>query len=272
VTGLNLPLNSEVANRERHLAEDTARVADLGLNAFLVGNGELGCADDKLTGTDKPNHREKSDGHSKIPLNVIAKRIADLTGYALGNVAAGATAATRRTLFFLDYTGGKNNGVYYLKNCLGRVIGAIYGLRRGTEGTAILTAEDLGRIFASEEDHVLVDHRNAVEFLSATAGHTGLEDQLDEQSNIHRVKAAIELNAAEPNGSPGDLRTLGAHVACVLDYIVAESCQQNANVLKAVSVAAGVEDTAGLNTHVFAWSGGRAAGKFAIRHKKTSLC
>ena len=66
-------LHSEITCRERHFSEHTARIAYGRLYTFLVGNVELRGVNNKLTGTEQSDNREKPDRYSKIFFTLVAE-------------------------------------------------------------------------------------------------------------------------------------------------------------------------------------------------------
>ncbi len=83
------------------------------------------------------------------------------------------------------------------------------------------------------------------------------------------MKASVELNGVNADRGPNDLGILSANGTGVSDDIVAEAGEKNANIFKAITVAAGVEYTIGLDADIFARRSG--AWESAICHKITSL-
>ena len=75
----------------------------------------------------------------------------------------------------------------------------------------------------------------------------GLEDELDVEADVDGVEAAVELDGVDADVGPGDAGILDPYLGGVLDDILSQIGQEDADVLEAVAVTAGVQNAVGLH-------------------------
>lgn len=90
----------KLSDRERHRAEERARIILLCRNAFLVGNDVFARADEIFGGANETNDRKDPEGNEQnvATRRAIGERSVEAAAQCLGNVraSAAATAAARR--------------------------------------------------------------------------------------------------------------------------------------------------------------------------------
>ena len=80
--------------------EETAGIVLRRRNALLVGNHELGCLDEILSGANDTNDRENAKRHRQIALTVSVRQSArNAMTHRLGNLTATTATLTFRFLF-----------------------------------------------------------------------------------------------------------------------------------------------------------------------------
>ena len=123
---------------------------------------------------------------------------------------------------------------------------------------------------AAIKNDALLQNRNALHFLRATAAHTSLTGHPDIESDRHRVEAAIELNRVNPDVRPQNFRALGTDGSGTLQNFVSEIRQIHAHILITVAIPTGIQNAIGLDAHGL--SGGSAATRESVfRHNRFLL-
>ena len=133
------------------------------------------------------------------------------------------------------------------------------------EARAGCTAEYGGAGFSSVEHDVLVKYGNAFEFLRIARIYASLAYELDIISYRDRIEPAVELYGIDAYRRSDDLGVAGADYSRTGDKLVSASCEVDANILKAVAVAAGIKDPVCLNADIVSCL--IADGKSAICHR-----
>jgi hypothetical protein len=228
-----------------------------------------------LAGTNNANHREETNGNHKYSVTVMAvyKDTVDMGGNGFGKVVgAAATVATIR--LDLGYTGVQNDGIYDFYHCRGNILLAAAKLGNCAEvGRFGVTAENADIAFAAVKNNILFDNGDAVKFLGPSGAYASLEGQLDIKANGHGIKTAVETDGIDPHKRPRDARILDADGRSMFYDFIPDIGKENANVLKTISVTAGVQNAAGLDTdHIpRACCGRRTARKSVFGHKISIL-
>lgn len=261
----------EFRGRECHVTEEMAGTAFLCRNTFLVGNGVLGRTDQILTGTNDANDGEDADGYGEIASAIgrIAQRAIHASANMRRNVTA--TAATAALGGRFQDLGTKYDGIHDLNDGNGGVGGAAAELRDTAEIVVGRAFEDADVAFAAEENDFFLQHRDALEFLNATGADTSLKAKLDVELDVDGIEAAIEGDRRDVDLGPGNAGALDANVGCVCNDVVSKIGQKDTNVLKAIPITTGIENTVGFNAdRVSAGRGG--TGEFVICHKRIPPC
>ena len=236
---------AEFVYGECHCIEKTAGIVLAGSYAFLIGNAIFGSTYKILSGADYPYHREDSEAYKQESLAIfIAKASVKSRSNELGNVSATTARAAGRTAYLLIHSCGKHNGVNNLHNCLGHVLCATRGLGKATEVICAGRASEYADIaFAAVKDDLLFNNRNTLKFLRSSGAHTSLKDKLDVESDVHSIKSAIETHGIDIDMCQRYSRFFCANVARSVDDIVSHIGKINTNILKAIPVAAGIENS-----------------------------
>ena len=261
--------NAKLRNGEGHLSENAAGIAVGRLEAFLIGNRVFACRNQILTGTNETNDREDSERDGEITSAAFGAKLSRETGdNGERNVVAGTNATA--SAFFVHDLNTENDGINHLNNGGGKTAARGAGLGERAKACVFgIASENVDRALTAVKHDVLVKHRHTVKLLRTAAADAGLKGHTNEITDRDRMKAAVELYRIDADRGPNYLGFLGANGAGAGDYVVAESGEENANVFKAIAVAAGVEYTVGLDADALAR--GRGAGESAICHKNTSL-
>ena len=262
---------TEFSRRERHIAEDTARIGRIVGDALLVGHAIFGCMNQILCGSDKANYREQTKGNRKVSaiFIVIAQYLPEIRANALGNIA-GAAATAAAILHVLDDLYAEHYGINDFNNCLGHVSFPADGHGACTEIIRTLARlENADVAFATVQHDVLFQHRNALEFLGSTA-NTSLQHELDIEADGYSIKPTVELYRFNAHVSPADLGTLYTHVGGMLNDLLTKIGQINAYVFKAIAIPAGIQNSVGFDTNSFLGVTGIAC-KSVFRHSNTSV-
>ena len=265
-----LTLGTELCSWERHGLEYTARVIVLGRNTFLIGHGIFCRIDKVLSGTNNSHHREKSDGDSKIlsaSVTVIQNTVHP-AGNGGRNVASG-TAAAMTFALGLHYASTENDRLNHIHHSRGKIFGACTRLGYCTiVGRRILGAsEGADLVIAAEQHHALFQNGNTVKLLRMTSD-TCFKGQFDKEFDIDRVKSTVKSDRINGNVCGNKLGIANADRSCMLNDLVAEIGQKHADVFKAITVAAGIQNSIGLDTNqVSARLVAKTARKSVFRHR-----
>lgn len=239
------------------MPEHRAGIVLAGLHALLVGHAVFGRLDQILSRAHDANHRENAKRDRQITAGVpIRKCTADAMTNRLGNIAA-TTAAPTLTLLLANAS-AEDDGIDDFHHC-DRYVAALVaraGLRAEVGGVWG-TLENVDVALASVQNHALFQHCHTVKFLASAASHTSLELNLDVKANVDGVEAAIELHGIDMDGRPADRGALDADATGALQNLVAEIGQKYPHVLKAVTVAAGIQNAVGLDADHFSPTAGR---------------
>ena len=179
---------------------------------------------------------------------------------------------SRSSLHFFFYLLADND----LYHCRGNILLATAELRDGAEvGRVGVAAENADVAFAAVKNDVLFYDGDAVKLLGPSGAYAGLEGQLDIKANGYGIKTAVETNGIDPHIRPCDARILDTNGRSMFYDFIPDIGKENANVLKAISVTAGIENTVGLDTdHIpipRACCGRRTARKSVFGHKISIL-
>ena len=163
----------------------------------------------------------------------------------------------------------KEGGRYYIKLTEGEPIviktdvswlGAEIGCVRGA-------LENVDVALAAVQNHALFQHSHTVKFLASATSHASLKLDLDVKANVDGVEAAVELHGIDMDRRPADRGALDADATGALQNLVAEIGQKYPHVLKAVTVAAGIQNAVGLDADHFSPAAGRRlAGELIFCH------
>ena len=249
------------------MTEHRAGIVFAGLHAFLVGHAVFGRLDQILGRTHDANHRENAERDSQITAGVpIRKRTADAMANRLGNIAA-ATAAPTFTLLLANAS-TENDGIDDFYHRDRHVAALVARARLGAEiGCVRGTLEDVDVALTAVQNHALFQHSHTVKFLASAASHASLKLDLDVKANVDGVEAAVELHGIDMDGRPADRGALDADATGALQNLVAEIGQKYPHVLKAVTVAAGIQNAVGLDADHFSPAAGRRlAGDLIFCH------
>jgi hypothetical protein len=104
-----------------------------------------------------------------------------------------------------------------------------------------------------------------------THWHADLKGKSHVKLDIDRVKAAIELNGIGLDIGAAKLGAFYAHVVGAGDQILAHGGQEYANVLKAISVTAGIQNARGLDAEALTTGRRTRTGKSGISHRIQGL-
>jgi len=245
--------------------------------ALLVGHCVFRCADKVLCGTDDANHREKTNGNNKRSFAVMSvdENAVDVRGNGFGKIVGTATAIAAVRLD-LDHASVQNDGVYDLCHRGGNILLAAAKLGNSAEiGRVGIAAENADIAFTAVKNDVLFHHSNAVKILRPSGAYASLKGQLDIKANGYGIKTAIKTDGVDPHKRPRDARILDANGRSMFYDFIPDIGKENANVLEAISVTAGIENAVGLDTdHIplpRSCCGRRTARKSVFGHKISIL-
>ena len=111
---------------------------------------------------------------------------------------------------------------------------------------------------------LFLDYRNSLKVLRSARAETCLKAKLYEKSDGNAIKSTIESNGVDIDRSPSNIRLLGAHIARSFYDIVTHIGKINANVLKAIAIAARIKYSVGFNADRLFSSARTAARKSAF--------
>ena len=113
--------DTELADRERHFSENTARIVVAGFNAFLVGNRIFCGIDSELRSANKTNDGENTERNGQYTVILaFGGESAEAGANRFGNVSA-AAAANARTAYLVGYLYAENNWIDHLNDGNGYV-------------------------------------------------------------------------------------------------------------------------------------------------------
>jgi hypothetical protein len=246
------------------VTEHGARIILTSFDALLVGNAVFRCRDEILGGTDDADNRENAKRNSQIATAIsIRKSSAYTMAHGLGNVAA-ATAAMTFGLLFTD-TSTENNGIDDLYHRDRHVTALAAGSGLGTKiGCVGITLEDVDIALTTVKDDALLKNCHTFKFLTSATAHTSLQFKFNVESDVDGVETAVELDGVDMDGRPADRGALDADATGALQDLVAEVGQKYPYVFKAVTVAAGIQNTIGFNADHFTPAAGRGLARELI--------
>ena len=267
---MRLALRAKFSRRERHGLENTARIVVLARDAFLIGNRIFGCTDQILTGAYDAYHREKTDRNGKIfstAITVVQNPI-DTRCHVIRNIARSATAATAITTRFQN-ANTENNGLDYVDNSCRGIFGTEARTRLGAiiARRVIVASKGLDLVVTAKQNHTLFQHRNAVKLLRMTAD-AGLKGQLDKEFNVNGIKTAVKSDGIDTDIGRQKLGMTDTNRRGVVDDLITEIGQKDSDVLKAITIAAGIQDSVGFYTNqISARLIVKTARKSVFRHR-----
>ena len=263
--------SAELRGRERNVSEGGAGIVLARCMALFIGQAILACRHKKLGVTHQADHGEKAKRNGEITsVSIIVNKIPiHLRGDLPGDITAATAAVTIRGSIQNPCT--KHNGIQHLNNRLGILLCAANKLRC----TAIATlgaAEYVYVALAAIQDNALLYDRDTLELLRRSHRHTNLKGSIHVKFNVNCIKAAVELDRLRCNASTADACLFYTHTSRSADKILACSGQIYANVLKAISVAARIQNSSGLDAHGLpAGTAVTKTGKLIICHRKYFL-
>ena len=262
---------------KRHGIEHAAGACILVGMALLIGHRVLSGVDKVLCGTNDANHGEKADGNDKHSLSLMAvnKHAVDAGSNGLGKIIGAATALAAIRLDLAD-TGIQNDGIHHLDHGGRYILGAATGLGHRAEiGRVGVTLEHADIVLAAVKNHVLFHNGDTVEFLRSSGAYARLKGQLDIETDGHGIKTAVETDGIDPHKRPSDTRILDTNGRSMFYDLIPDVGQENANILKAISVAARIQNAIGLDADHIAITGARrrrrVARKSVFGHKISIL-
>ena len=264
--GIHVFGRTKFAYGKRHCMEKSARIVLVGCYALLIGHAIFGSADKILSGAHYAHDRKDSEADEKKSLSVLfAKASVKPHGNALGNVACAAARAARGTAYLFIHSDRKHNGVYNLNHRLGNVSRSAAGLGKVAKAICAGRASEYAHItLASVKDNLLIYYRHSLKFLTSSLPDASLKHELYKKSDGNAIKSAIESNGVNIDRSPSNIRLLGAHVTGSFYNIVTHIGKMNANVLKAIAIAARIKYSVGFNADRLFSSARAAARKSAF--------
>ncbi len=263
---------AKLSHRERHGMEHAARVILLCGHTFLFGNATFGrlneilCrANDTNDRKDPQRDREVSSCASAIAF-VKGKRRIEARDHCFGQILLiAATAAVALSDVFHNAASQKD-GRHDLNNGCGGVLFPTVEHGLCTKILAPIPLKDADIALAAVKDHALFQNGDPFQLLRAATTQAGLKCDLYIEADDDRVKASVELNGIDPDIRPNDICTSGADGTRPLQDLIAEIRKIDAYVFKAITIAAGVQHTVGINANGLAAGASRRAGKSVFCH------
>jgi hypothetical protein len=148
--------------------------------------------------------------------------------------------------------GAENNGINDLYNRDGNITALTARTGFGAEIRCVGVAfENIDIALAAVKNDALFEDRYALELLASATAHTSLKLDLDIKADVNGIEAAVELDGVDMDGRPADRGALDADATGALQDLVAEVGQKHPYVFKAVTVAAGIQNTVGFDADHF---------------------
>ena len=122
--------------------------------------------------------------------------------------------------------------------------------------------------FPTIKYHAFFKHCNALKFLRP-AVNAGLQEQFDIKAHGDRVEPAIELHGIKRDIGPTDLSALHTYRNGMLNNLLTVIGEIHANVFKAITISAGIQDSVGFNAHSFLGMTGTVCE--SVLHSNTSV-
>lgn len=262
----------EFRNGEFHGAEEIAGIVGAAGYALLVGNDEISGGNEILGGTNKTDKGENTQRDHQdatlvvlasvtalattvVPVVMPAERAGETARNGVRHVAGAAAAANRLVAERLQHPHTQHDGLHHLDHGGGDTPLLVAGLRLGAEGGAVRTGtEHTHRGIAAEEHDLLFQNSDPVEFgglgaAAVTAADASLENELDVEADVNGVEATIELDGIQTDIGPGDAGILDPNLGGAVNDLPTQIGEKNADVLKAIAIAAGIQDTVGFHAH-----------------------
>ena len=259
---------AKFVDREGHLTEKATGIVLFVAGAILIRHAVILGIDQILRRALDANDRENTDRDNKtIAVIAIHKRAGDGARYRLGDVRAAAHAAAAGRAR-LDHACREQDGVYDLYNTDRQIGRMIFGITDITGADGRITAVNVDVPYTAVKDDLFLNDGNAGEFLIAADTDAGLELHLDIKTDGDLIKSAIEANRIHTDKGPKDPCAFGADRGGVINDLLTELREIDADVLIAIPVAAGVKHTESIDTDgfPFALPAAGARGASIIRH------
>ncbi len=227
--------------------EKSARIVLVGSYALLIGNTVLGGVNEILCGANYAHDRKYSDADKKVSVSVLFTKTAVKSyGNALGNVSALAARAARGAAYLFINACGKHDRIDNLNYRLGNVFSSAAGLGEIAEAIRARRASEYTYVaLATVKNDLFLYHCNSLKFLASSLTYASLKYKLYKKSYSNGIKAFVETNGIDIYIRPSYRRLFSAYVARSFYNIVTHIGKVDANVLKAIAVAAGVKYSVG---------------------------
>ena len=255
-----------------HGTEEIARIIGAAGHTLLVGNDEISGRDEILGGTNQPYQRENTQGNDQdapvvilaavtalaatvVTVVVPAQRARETPGDGMRHVTGTTVAADWLMAERLQYPHPQHNGIDYLHHRSGDAAFLVTGFGLGAEGGTVGAGTEYAhRGIASEEHDLLFQNRDPVKFgglraASVTSADASLENELDVEADVHGVESPIELDRIQTDIGPGDAGILDPNLSGTVNDLTTQIGEENADVFKAIAIAAGIQNAVGLHTH-----------------------
>ena len=258
---------AELADGKCHLAEQTARIAFFVYRALLIGHTILGRAHQVLRRALDANDRENTKrNEERIAVIIAVQRPGDSRSNPRRDlIAATSTAAIASRL---RNTHGQKDGIDDLNDRSRKIGGIVIGIAKIARTDRRITAINTYVANATVKHDPLFHHGNAAKFLISAEPHAGFQLDLDIKADGNLIKALIKADGIDADIGPKDLTAVGANRCGVFNDLLAVIREKNADILVAISVAAGVKHTERIDTDGFpipTQAEGRGAASI-IRH------
>jgi hypothetical protein len=244
---------TKLRNRELHAAKNAAWIVILVADTFLFGNAVLHPIDQILCGAFQTDNGEQAEGNQQL-ISVIGihQMGADGAAHLLGNLLYAATAAAGSAGF--HDLGIKNKRIHCFQNG-NRQIGGSGAFsaagHRAEAGAGAVALKHADVSFTAKQNHFLLHHAHTAELLNISGRNACLATDLAVDADADLIESPIEGHCIDIHIRPQNVGALDADRAGVIDNLLTVFRQIHTDILVAIFVTTGIQNTVCIDTHHF---------------------
>ena len=238
----------KLVNWERHVLEHATRIIRCGRNAFFFGNGVFRAVHKILRGALNSYHREKSERNEQVFSRGVGAESAVKHGAdCFWQLAVAETVAEVLATASLNNLRVKYYRIDDFKNrCREIACGIALAASAAEAGTVRRALENADVTFAAVKNDLLFDDAKSICLLRATKSDADLAVDLYIHFHRHLIETAVERYRVDAHIRRDDVCALRSDVASAFNGVPAAVREINDYILKAVLVAATVQNSVGI--------------------------
>ena len=239
---------SEPRYRESNGSEKITGVILSSAGTFLVGYTVISSLNEKLGGSDYPDHRENAKGYVYRGASARGTKLAIKNSVDNVRKLMTLTTASTATSTLLDLR-AENDRLNSLYDRSGVIIA--HGIVCADIAIVIIGARGVrGHVsFTAVQNHGLLERGDALEGLASAYTETRLELEEDVISDVNLIESVVKRNLVDTNVCPKDFRALSLDVGRGSQNFLSKGGKIYARILEAISIAATVEHSLSVDAH-----------------------